>query len=316
MKSGFFSGMFWGLDTFILGLCFLFAPFNSSCDAILCAAYAHDVIAALLLFMLLIQRKKIRALPQILMTPSARLIAAAAVLGGPLGMSGYLLAINNIGAAHTAIISAFYPACSTFFAVLILKESFSFKRGLALIVALIGVCVVGVSAASAEVEGSTIIGVGGALLCVFGWGSEAVFLAWGFRNSEELDPAYALFIREFTSACVYTVVVFAFAQAGTFTLQMISAPATLIVLVAAVFGVCSYLCYYHAIDTIGAARACALNISYCAWALIFSSIAAQVFPSIKEILCCVAIFVGTILSATSDWHALFQLPQNNADKME
>lgn len=304
MKNGFFSGMFWGLDTFILGLCFLFAPFNSSADAILCAAYAHDVIAAVLLFILLIQRKKIQALPRIIKTPAARLIAAAAILGGPLGMSGYLLAINNIGAAHTAIISAFYPACSTFFAVIFLKESFSVKRAVALVCALIGVCVIGISAASGGVEGNTIIGVGGALLCVFGWGSEAVFLAWGFRNSEELDPAYALFIREFTSACIYTVVVFVFAQAHACAFEMLTSSSTLIVCAAAVFGVCSYLCYYRAIEHIGAARACALNISYCAWALIFSSLAACALPSIQEILCCVAIFVGTILSATSDWNSL------------
>ncbi len=33
-----------------------------------------------------------------------------ALLGGPIGMTGCVIAINNIGASYTAIISSFYPA--------------------------------------------------------------------------------------------------------------------------------------------------------------------------------------------------------------
>ena len=42
----------------------------------------------------------------------------AALLGGPVGMSGYLIAINNIGPGYTAIISTFYPAVGTLLAFL------------------------------------------------------------------------------------------------------------------------------------------------------------------------------------------------------
>ena len=34
-------------------------------------------------------------------------VMVAALLGGPIGMSGYLLAIDQIGAGYTAIISTF-----------------------------------------------------------------------------------------------------------------------------------------------------------------------------------------------------------------
>ena len=33
-----------------------------------------------------------------------------ALLGGPVGMTGYLLAIKYLGPAYTAIISSLYPA--------------------------------------------------------------------------------------------------------------------------------------------------------------------------------------------------------------
>ena len=53
---------------------------------------------------------------------------AGALLGGPIGMTGYVLAINNIGAAYTAIISAFYPAVGAFLSFVLLKEKWAKDR--------------------------------------------------------------------------------------------------------------------------------------------------------------------------------------------
>ena len=60
-----------------------------------------------------------------LKTRSGKVVIAGALLGGPIGMTGYVLAINNIGAAYTAIISAFYPAVGAFLSFLLLKEKMS-----------------------------------------------------------------------------------------------------------------------------------------------------------------------------------------------
>ena len=54
-------------------------------------------------------------------------------------MTGYVIAINNIGAGYTAIISSFYPAFGTLMAVLLLKEKITPGRVVALIVALAGI---------------------------------------------------------------------------------------------------------------------------------------------------------------------------------
>ena len=94
-----------------------------------------------------------------------------------------------------------------------------------------------------------------------------------------------------------------------FVAQMSVAPASIFVIGAGVAGALSYLFYYKAIDVTGAARAMACNISYCAWALIFSSLYAATMPNLMSIICCIAIFVGTILSATPDWSVF--LPQTD-----
>ena len=74
--------------------------------------------------------------------------------------------------------------------------------------------------------------------------------------------------------------------------------------IAAIAGTASYLFYYKAIDTVGASRGMALNISYSAWAVIFAFLLQGTVPSILQIVCCVVILVGTVLAATPNWKEL------------
>lgn len=48
----------------------------------------------------------------------------------------------------------------------------------------------------------------------------------------------------------------------------------------------------------------ALNIFYSAWAVLLGAILLGAIPGPVEIVCCVAILVGTVLAA-SDWKELF-----------
>ena len=102
-----------------------------------------------------------------------------ALLGGPIGMSGYVIAINNIGPAYTAMISAFYPAFGALMAMLFLKEKMQLKQFIALLVALGGIFIMGAVTVTNDQYGDAVIGLVCALLCVVGWGSEAVICAWG-----------------------------------------------------------------------------------------------------------------------------------------
>ena len=78
-----------------------------------------------------------------LKTRSGKVVILGALLGGPIGMTGYVIAINNIGAAYTAIISAFYPALGAFLSFVLLKEKMDKKQIAALVVALVGVMAMG-----------------------------------------------------------------------------------------------------------------------------------------------------------------------------
>ena len=303
MKWGIFSGALWGLDTSILALALVFVPFLDASESSLSSALLHDVTAALVLLVYMGLRGRLRDSLAAVKTRSGRAVMLGALLGGPFGMTGCLVAINHIGPGFTAIISTFYPAVGTVLAFVFLKERMSPKQIIALLVALGAIVMIGYSSTQTVTEGNPVLGVIAALACVFGWGSEAVILAWGMRD-DAVDNETALHIRETTSALVYVIVVAPIAGVVGFTLRAIPTVGTGVIAIAAIAGTASYLFYYKAIDTVGASRGMALNISYSAWAVIFAFLLQGTVPSVLQIVCCVVILVGTVLAATPNWKEL------------
>lgn len=307
MRFGLLSGILWGLDTVVLGIALSMAPFIDTPEAIAFAAVAssflHDAACAIWLAIYMGVRGRLKDTLAALKTRSGLVVIAGALLGGPIGMTGYVIAINNIGAAYTAIISAFYPALGAFLSYVLLKEKMGAKQIASLIVALFGVMAMGYISAGDSEMGNTTIGLIGAILAVIGWGSEAVLCAWGMKD-DAVDNETALQIRETASALVYGIAVLPLFGAWGFTAHAIPNFATGIVALSALAGTASYLFYYKGISVIGAAKAMALNISYSAWAVAFGFILQGTVPTPATVFFCVLILVGTILAA-SDWNELF-----------
>ncbi|MCI6557649.1 DMT family transporter [Schaalia hyovaginalis] len=303
MRWGVLSGALWGLDTVILGIALAMAPFAGASQASMASALLHDAICALILFVYMGARGRLGRTLTAIRTRSGKAIALGAILGGPFGMTGYLIAINNIGPGYTAIISTFYPAVGTLLAYLFLKERMRPRQILALLVALAAIILIGYSSTGSTASGNAVLGIVAALACVLGWGSEAVILAWGMRD-DEVDEDSALQIRESTSALVYLLVVAPIAGVLGFGIRAIPTLGTGLIALAALAGTASYLFYYTAINTVGASRGMALNISYSAWAVIFALLLIGTVPSVLQIVCCMVILVGTVLAATPNWKEL------------
>ena len=301
-RYGFFSGALWGLDTVVLAIALAMTPFLDFGQSALAGAVLHDVACAVILLAYMGLRGRLKDTVAALRTRPGKSVIVAALLGGPIGMSGYLIAIDNIGPGLTAIISTFYPALGTLLAFILLKERMAPRQIAALLVALAAIVATGWSATSEPIEGgNAILGVVGALACVIGWGSEAVILTWGMRD-EAVDNEVALQIRETTSAAVYLFVVAPIAGVFGFTLHSLAHLSAGVVALAGLAGTASYLFYYKALSAIGASRGMALNISYSAWAIIFAlAFPPHTIPTPMQVLCCVVILVGTVLAATSNW---------------
>lgn len=301
-RYGFFSGALWGLDTVVLAIALAMTPFLDFGQSALAGAVLHDVACALILLVYMGVRGRLTDTVKALRTRPGKSVIVAALLGGPIGMSGYLIAIDNIGPGLTAIISTFYPALGTLLAFILLKERMAPRQIVALLVALGAIVATGWSATSEPIEGgNAILGVIGALACVIGWGSEAVILTWGMRD-EAVDNEVALQIRETTSAVVYLFIVAPIAGVFGFTLHSLAHLSAGVVALAGLAGTASYLFYYKALSAIGASRGMALNISYSAWAIIFAlAFPPHTIPTLTQVICCIVILVGTVLAATSNW---------------
>lgn len=305
MLFGILSGILWALDTTILSIALSMTPFaDNTAQAIAFAAITssalHDVLCAFWMALYMGAKGRIKETLSALRTRNGKIVLLGALLGGPIGMTGYVIAINNIGPAYTAIISAFYPAFGTLLAALLLKERLTFLRIISLGIALL--VIVGMSLNALDMSGGTgnpEIGVLCALLCVVGWGSEAVLCAWGMRDAA-VDNEVALQIRETTSGAVYALIVLPAFGAYSFLATAIPTFANTTLACAALAGTASYLFYYKAISKIGAAKGMALNISYSAWAVFLGFFLLGQRPSLLEIFYCFVIIISTVLAAT-DW---------------
>lgn len=311
MTYALISGLLWGLDTVVLGMALAMVPYIGTEQALalgaIVGAFFHDAFCAIWMSLYMAIRGRLKDTWQAVRTRSGKIVMIGALLGGPIGMTGFVVAINNIGASQTAIISAFYPAFGAFLSFVLLKERMRWYQLVAFAVAVGGIVAMSLLSATDDTALNPTVGVVAALVAVAGWGSEAVFCAWGMRD-DNVDNETALHIREIVSALVYGIVVIPFFGAWAFVADInLVTPANGIIALAALAGVASYIAYYKGIATIGASKAMAVNISYSAWAVFFGLLLLGDVPSIAHIVCCIIILAGTILSA-ADIKDLFSRP--------
>lgn len=320
MGYGIGAAITWALDTVILGIALSCAAFVSTEQAIALAAltstFLHDASSAIFTFIFMGVRGKLKKTKDLLVSKYGKYIVIAAIIGAPLGMTGYVTAINEIGPAYTAAITAFFPAYGAALAHFVLKEPMRGYNWIGLAVCLIAVAVMGWTPAD-NIPGSWAVGIIGCLVCVFGWGTEAVIIAWGLKSAE-VDDQCAMQIRQTTSAISYGLIILPlvgalltsgmsdapFLSGWACTFEALTSDAMIWIAIAAVSGTVSYLFYYRAISLIGAAKSMALNITYSAWAIPFSLIFLGPMPDARGIICAIVIILGAIVAST-DVKALF-----------
>lgn len=299
MISGLLSGIFWGLDTVILGVALAMNPFVSTHEAILMAPFVstflHDVFSSLWMLIYMGIKKQYKNVIKAFKTKSGKYIALGALLAGPIGMSGYVIAIKYIGPAYTAIISSLYPALGAFLSYIFLKEKMSKIQILGLLASIGGIIVLGYAPDNTQITNFA-LGFACAILCCIGWASEAVICAYGLKDPNITDEQ-ALQIRQLSSALFYGIVIINVIKGWNFTFRIIPTSSAAIVLLAALFGTASYLFYYRSIFKIGASKSMALNITYVAWSIAFSTILLRTLPDLKSIICGFIIIGGSLIAA-------------------
>lgn len=311
MFSGIIAGVTWAIATVVLGIALSMAPFISTEQAIFLAPFVstflHDSFSAIFSFIFNAFKGNLKNVWKALRSKSGKYVVLAAVIGGPIGMTGYVLAVNYMGAAIGAVASAIFPAVGSILACIFLKEKMKWYQWLFLIITLLGVY--GLSY-SPEIQFVNFwLGILGAAMCAFGWGIEAVILAKCLKDAEISDE-YALQIRQTTSALTYGIVILPILNGWGFTANLFTSGTGWlipIIAVAGLFATVSYLFYYKAISKIGASKAMALNVTYCAWAIVFTVIILQDTSVLSPLTigCAVVVLVCGIFAA-ADFKEIFR----------
>lgn len=313
MFAGIIAGVTWAIETVILGIALAMSPFCTTEQAVFLAPFVstflHDLFSAIFATAYNGIRGELKNVWKAFRTKDGMWVAIAATIGGPIGMTGYVMCVNYMGASVGAIASAIFPAIGAVLAYIFLKEKMKWYQWVFLLITLGGVY--GLSYSPDLNITNYLLGILGAAMCAFGWGIEAVIIGKCMKGNSVTDE-YALQIRQTTSALVYGIVVLpilgcfseGFLSAWQFAGSLFVNTGWLIpvIAIAALFATVSYLFYYKAIAQIGASKAMALNVTYTAWALVFSAIltAAQgafAMPSLLTIVCALVVLVCGILAA-------------------
>ena len=316
MLFGVIAGISWGLETFVLGIALSMTPFVSDQQALFLAPFVstflHDLCSAIFSCAYNGVRGQLPAVIKALKSDVGKYVMLAGLIGGPIGMTGYVLTIKYMGASIGAVASAVFPAIGAVLACIFLKEKMKWYRWILLIITLLGVY--GLSYSPDLSISNFWLGIVGALMCSFGWGIEGVILAKCF-TSPDVKNEYALQIRQTTSALIYAIIILPVIKGWGLTTKLFIYPdfryVLPIIALAALFATISYFSYYKAISKVGVSKAMALDISYVAWAMIFTVLFKKDYSVLSPItiICALLVVVCGILAAT-DFKQLFSKNKN------
>ncbi len=302
MFSGIIAGVTWAVATVVLGIALQMSAFCSTAEAIFLAPFVstflHDAFSAICATIYNAVRGNFKNVFRSLKSRDGKFVVLAAVIGGPIGMTGYVMAVNYMGASIGAVASAIFPAVGSALAYLFLKEKMKWYQWVFLLFTLLGVY--GLSY-SPDIDIKNFgLGILGALMCAFGWGIEAVILAKCLKGNEVTDE-YALQLRQTTSAVVYAILLLPILRGWKFTGTLFVGTGWLIptIAIAGLFATISYLFYYKAIAKIGASKSMALNVTYCAWAIFFTAVFLRDTSVLSPltIICALVVLVCSIFAA-------------------
>lgn len=313
MITGLAAGIFWAADTIILGIALAMTPFVSTEQAVFLAPFVstflHDFCSAVWMLFYMGIRKQMKQVVRALKTRSGKFIILGALFGGPIGMTGYVFAIKYLGATYTAMISAMFPALGAVLSYIFLKERMKPIQIMGFIVSIGGMVALGYTPGGSQISNFG-LGFACALLCVVGWAVEVVICAYGMKDPN-VNNEHALMIRQMTSAVFYGVVILTVIKGWGFTADIAFSKTTAIILASAFFGTASYLCYYKAINTMGAAKGMALDITYSAWSIVLALVFLGQMPDVKSVICGIVILLGS-LTAAADLKEIFGMKPKTA----
>lgn len=303
LMFGILVGIAWGLDTVLMGKLGGLEVFASSKATPLVQAFFHDGFAFMWLALMLIFKKDLAKVFKLMKTKTGKVTMMAALVGAPIGMSGYLMGVKYASAPYASSISVIYPGVGAIMSYFILKEKLSLRAFVGIFISIIGSAALGYSKVDLNMYPDFYKGIGFALLAVIGWASEGVIIGYAMKKintsgEEDLKakPIHFLTVRYMVSFLAYGLVVLPAVKGYGLAFEVISSGTVFYLAAIATLGVTTYLSWYKSVDLIGAAMGTALNSTAAFWAVVFSGLMGmKITPYLA--FWCLVIVLGVMIFA-------------------
>ncbi|MGL4875959.1 MAG: DMT family transporter [Clostridium sp.] len=296
LMFGILVGLAWGLDGVLMGRVGLDKIFTDQAFALaqgvsersfefspLVTAFFHEGFCFVWIALVLLFSKQLKHVFYLLFkTKKGKAVAIAALVGSPIGMSAYLLAIKYATTPYASSISVIYPGVGAILSYFILKEKLSKRAVLGIAVSLFGSFMLGFNPAG-DVPSTFVLGIVCAIVAVFGWALEGVIVGFAMKHIKdeehiEATPQQFLCLRYFIATVTYAVIVLPAVGGYTMAGQIIQRGLVWQYAGIAILGAITYLSWYKAVDLIGAAMGTALNSTAALWVIIFTAILPKIIP--------------------------------------
>lgn len=302
LMFGMLVGLAWGLDTVLMGLVGKSSIFIGEKYSTLVSAFLHDSFCFLWLALVMFMRKELAGVFSLLKTRKGKASIMAALVGAPIGMSGYVIGIKYAAPAYASSISVIYPGVGAVMSYFILKEKLSMRAVIGISLSLVGSAALGYSKVDLNMYPDFYKGIGFTLLAVLGWASEGVILGYAMKKIKvdenlEASPQQFLTIRYLTSFIAYALIIMPLVGGYSLVAEVALRRELFYFAGIAVLGATTYLSWYKAVDYVGAAMGTALNSTAAFWAIIFSALLLgdEITPYLA--LCCLVIILGVFVFA-------------------
>jgi drug/metabolite transporter (DMT)-like permease len=291
------SGALWGVGAVVLGEALAHRPLAAAgalFAAPLAAAALHDCLALVWVSAVSAAAGRLRATAAALRTRDGLVVCLAALIGGPLAMSTYLLAIAFAGAPYAIAIASVFPALGALFGYAVLHERLG-GLGLVGVALAVGGAVLASYAPPAGASPHYLLGALCAVTSAAGWAAEGVLVT---RSMARMPALAALNIREAVSAGALLLIVLPSFAASGVAARTVATPTMAILVAASLCGAGSYLFYYRSLDLLGAARAMPANSTSVLWTIALSLAVTGAWPGWRLVVGGFVVMAGIALVAT------------------
>ncbi|MGL5123381.1 MAG: DMT family transporter [Fusobacteriaceae bacterium] len=270
-------GLAWGLDTVLMGVVGQIEILQASPSSTLVSAFLHDGFCFFWLALIMLFTKELKGVFQLLKTKKGKAVCVAALVGAPIGMSGYVMGIKYAAPAYASSISVIYPGVGAILSYLILKEKLSKRAMLGIAISLLGSIALGYSKVDISAYPHFYKGIAFTCLAVLGWAFEGVIIGYAMKkikNEENIkaSPQQFLTIRYLTSFIVYALIIVPFIGGYGTVIKLAISYEIFYFTGISILGTITYLSWYKSVDYIGVAMGTALNSTAAFWAIVFSAL--------------------------------------------